>query len=587
MPQDQLSITETPNELTNDIDIAGPLGIVRLFRQSDAQILNGWQTYPALLDLEILEKVERAVSETARLLRFKGEKKIIISGAGTSGRLAMFAARTFNEILRAKGFTPLFEYLIAGGDKALIRAQEGAEDDPHQAVRDLRAALGSAQRALYIGVTCGFSAPYIAGQLDYAKQHPSIFSVLLGFNPPERARNSRIENWNKTFRDVVYAIQKKKHCLILNPIVGPEPITGSTRMKGGSATKLLLEVIFSLALLESGIVKQKEVLLHDFSAEQEVLAQVKKMIRQYEAARLAAYDEEEPLADLIERAGETLRRKGHIYYLGYPPFGILGTVDASECPPTFGADFEDVRGFIFGGWKGLLALERDLSSEGTVYRIDAREFEKVKLPRLGKNDLVIGLGMQNLQDRILTLLRESRKRGAAAAAVIVNANRRRLSREIQLCVAPHVSPEGLVRNAPIFAEYAMKLVLNAITTGGHVLTGKVYQNRMVDLRISNNKLFYRTVRIVSNIMSVSEHAAQRAVLRSIYNTDTLTHSVSELPISSHIDAARGQEKLVPKALLLSTGQFTCRTAAAALRKEPIVRNIILAMANEQKEKRIS
>jgi N-acetylmuramic acid 6-phosphate (MurNAc-6-P) etherase len=247
-----------------------------------------------------------------------------------------------------------------------------------------------------------------------------------------------------------------------------------------------------------------------------------------------------------------------------------------------------VRGFIFGGWKGLLGpaggVERDLSSEGALYRIDVCEFGKEKLPRLGNKDMVLGLGLGKIEARIVALLREAGRRGAHTAAVIVNGDTGNAQRHVEICVAPKVGPEGFVRNAPIFAEYAMKLVLNAITTGGHVLKGKVYQNRMIDLRISNNKLYYRTIRIVSTIMGVSESAARRAVLRSIYNTDALTRHVAQLPVSKHIDASTRQEKLVPKALLLATGRFNSREAAGALRKEPIVRNIIMQMLAQKNKK---
>ncbi len=73
----------------------------------------------------------------------------------------------------------------------------------------------------------------------------------MGFNPEDRARRIEVEDWDRTFADVVKSISRKKNCVILNPIVGPEPITGSTRMKSGSATKLLLETIFAAAAGES------------------------------------------------------------------------------------------------------------------------------------------------------------------------------------------------------------------------------------------------------------------------------------------------------------------------------------------------
>ena len=143
--------------------------------------------------------------------------RLIYVGAGTSGRLAMFAARTFNRLAAQIGIEPCFHYLIAGGDPALIKAKEGSEDDPITAQKDLAAITDDTDMVLYIGVSCGFSAPYIAGQLDYASDRENFFSILIGFNPPELARKIKIENWDKRFFDVVEKIKNHPHCITSNP----------------------------------------------------------------------------------------------------------------------------------------------------------------------------------------------------------------------------------------------------------------------------------------------------------------------------------------------------------------------------------
>lgn len=257
MPQHNTSITELPNSLSTDIDIASPLEIVSILRRTDAQIFNGWDTYNGLCDSSFLKSMRRAVDETAEILSFKGEKKIIVAGAGTSGRLSMFICRAFNRMARYAGIAPCFHYLIAGGDLALIKAKEGAEDDPITAQKELEEISGDAEKILYIGVTCGFSAPYIAGQLDYSSERENFFSILMGFNPTELARKIEIENWDKCFFDVVKKIKNHPRCVLLNPIIGPEPITGSTRMKGGSATKILLEVLFIAAMAKANLVSRE------------------------------------------------------------------------------------------------------------------------------------------------------------------------------------------------------------------------------------------------------------------------------------------------------------------------------------------
>jgi len=568
-----LSITETPNKLTNDIDIASPTGIVRILRQSDSQIFNGWRDFPSLSDDEIHKKIEQCVLEFIRLLKSKGKKAIIISGAGTSGRLAMYVSRTFNLLLKKKGLEPIFHYLIAGGNLALIVAQEGAEDNPRQAVTDLRKITDSADKIYYVGVTCGFSAPYVASQLFYLQNVKNSFNILFGFNSVERARNVPIENWDKTFLDVVKSIEKKKNFLILGPILGPEPITGSTRMKGGSATKIVLDTIFSIALIKLGIIKKEEISVPEIKPNMSINEMIKIMLDEYENVRKKTYEELNDIVKLIEVAGKALRAKSHIYYLGKTPEGILGNVDASECPPTFGADFEDVRGFVIGGWKKFLIDGEDLSNVGTLYRIDTNEFINTKLRGLKKTDVVIGIGEKKLDNEIINILKQSERKGANIGAIIINGSRKNIKPNY-LNILPQLRALSIAKEIPTFTEFSLKLILNAITTGGHILSGKIYQNRMIDLRISNNKLFYRTIGIISKIMGVNEEFARECLLKSVYETDKLTEKIIKAPISEHINAGSKKEKIVPRALLLATENFDISSTTKAIRKEPIVRNII-------------
>lgn len=557
-----LSITETANELTTDIDVASPEGIVRLLRASDSQIYNGYRTFPALCDDEIIAKMV-CVVEWAAPLMGRDDAVIVISGAGTSGRLAMFIARTFNHLLEQRDRPANFRYLMAGGNKALIKAQEGAEDDPHQAWTDLQAVIEGKKRVLYIGVTCGLSAPYVAGQLLQLSKRKGAQSVLLGFNPEERARNVEVENWDKTFADVVRIISRRDNCVILNPVVGPEPITGSTRMKGGSVTKLILEVIFALAATKTVLSRSgREAVL--------VADAVRGYTLAYEQTREAVYEELSDIAELVTLGGQALRGGGHIYYVGSGSPGILGIVDASECPPTYGAAFEDVCGYIVGGWKTLLGPGHDMSGEGPYYRISLDDFLREKLPKLTRRDLVVGIGSDGWHAKVADALRRSAKAGAATAAVHVGAHALPRQPVDALVCIPEV-PMSILPGFPIFEEYATKLVINALTTGAHVLCGKVYQNRMVDLRISNNKLYYRTLGIIQHIMGVSAEQAKRCLVRAIFQTDRLTPAMLNAKPSRYVEAAMSVTKVVPKALVMAGGRVTHAEAEKMIHKEPIVR----------------
>lgn len=575
MNKETVGISERPNELTTDIDIANSVEILRMFRQTDSQIFNGYKHFPALLDRETLGTIHECINQACKVINSSGKRVIIMSGAGTSGRLGMITSRAFNNIMQKHGDDSIFTYLIAGGNLALIKAQEGAEDDPNQAVDDLKALTDGADSILYIGITCGFSAPYIGGQLDYLMEKENAFSILLGFNPVELARDHDVENWDRTFRQVVEKTAKHPRCAVLNPIIGPEPVTGSTRMKGGSATKMLLETIFTTALLSSGRIfdNHKHPVLRDKKYTAAEL--VDKCLTNYDIARLAAYRVRDNIAKMMDLAGNALRNSAHIYYLGSNTIGSLGTVDASECPPTFGADFEDVRGFIRKGWEGLLGEgEEDLSHVGSEYRINWADFKAEKLPYLKEDDLVIGIADGTAEPELLEILKEASGKGAHVAAIVCN-SQEELPDFIKYRIEPKLVIDGFIAGHHTFTELTLKLVLNAITTAAHIFTGKVYKNKMVDLRISNNKLYFRTLRIIMDIIGCDAETAREALLRSIYETDVVLPEHRDARISQYVDISTPKQKIVPIALLLATGLFSYEMAKDALASDPIIRNIVM------------
>jgi N-acetylmuramic acid 6-phosphate (MurNAc-6-P) etherase len=569
-----LSITELPNELTRNIDMAGPLGIVRMLRQSDAQIAVGYNSYPALLDREILERIEQCIRTLADMLQTAKNPCVIISGAGTSGRLSTVICRELNRQLDQVGRPAIFRPIMAGGHPALIKAKEGAEDDPIMGMKELEQLSRDADRVLYIGVTCGFSAPYIAGQLDYCMQNEKFTGILLGYNPVERARDIEVENWDKTVLQVARAMEKHPRASFLNPVVGPEPITGSTRMKGGTATKMLLEAALAPALVLAGWIDQKDctITMDSDNLRQSII----QLLESYEKARVKTYLQAENLAKLVEMGGEALRNRGHIYYLGRDTAGILGLIDASECPPTFGAEFEDVRGFLDGGWDTLLGQDQreDLSQIGWEYRITFEEFAQKVMPQLSENDLVVALVVNLELGSIKKLLEETCQGPARTCLLSTGSHNPETVEGLDLKIHIDLDPAGIFPGNKAFAEMAMKLAINALTTGAHVLSGKVYENRMIDLKISNNKLFFRTLGIIQHLMGVDEETARSGLIRSIFGVDQPTEEQKNAKISDYVNKATGARKIVPRALLLTTGQMNVEQATRRLEENPAVRPIV-------------
>ena len=209
MDEGSSPITELSNYITRQIDVGTSAEIVRLLRQCDAQLFAGWEKWPSIYDKqtgEAMAKVSRAVHDVLR----NTNGAVVISGCGTSGRLAFLLSQHFNELAREQGLKPNYNYIIAGGDTALLTSQEAPEDSWEEGQEKLREMSEGCEKVVFIGVSCGLSAPFVAGQLDYCMDHPERFiPVLVGFNPVHLARDTPIKNSDKTFRDVATRLSGK------------------------------------------------------------------------------------------------------------------------------------------------------------------------------------------------------------------------------------------------------------------------------------------------------------------------------------------------------------------------------------------
>eukprot|EP00698_Gefionella_okellyi_P001337 TRINITY_DN11283_c0_g1_i1.p1 TRINITY_DN11283_c0_g1~~TRINITY_DN11283_c0_g1_i1.p1 ORF type:complete len:598 (-),score=135.62 TRINITY_DN11283_c0_g1_i1:681-2447(-) len=582
------SITELESELTNEIDVVGAQGAVRLLRQSDAQIFYGWRHFPSLLDNEVIESMKAVVHATHEILAAgRTDAVVVLAGAGTSGRIAAATARTFNAILASLGRTQCFRYLIAGGDAALLRPKENVEDNVVVAVEDLRRITSGASKVLYVGITCGFSAPYVAAQVQFALDLPAVFSAcLVGFNPLERARNVPIEGWDRTFKQVALALEQlaKREPLrysVINPVVGPEPITGSTRMKGGSATKIILDSIFATAVAQLEP-SARPLLVGGCTVE----SPLRGVLNSFGDAVVQLYkDGLDSIAAVAQAAGHSLSSHARLIYIAGGRAAIAAVTDASECMPTFGAKPTDVTAYLQNGWGDLSA--NSLSAAEAVPQIGIPYFESEVAPTLGVNDTVVFMTAQPLDGDVswmIPVAQRVKKQGAQLACVLLRggtaqgANVEQLQSLATLNVNVAFEKLMLITGCPSLADLALKLVANAISTVGYVLAGKVFRNRMIDLRISNSKLLDRAVGIVSSVMRVDKSVAENAVMSAVHlvSLDDCVRlsEVKALPASAHVSATVGRDRVVPLAMLLATGKFTTQEAAEALEKQPVVRTLI-------------
>jgi N-acetylmuramic acid 6-phosphate etherase len=260
-------LTEQRNPATTDIDRLSALEIVRVINEEDHRIAPAVATQ--------LEQVARAVELAEAAFRAGG--RLIYFGAGTSGRLGVLDS---TEMPPTYGTDPrLVQGLIAGGPKALVQAVEGAEDDREDAGRVVdEMEIGPADFAF--GIAASGSTPWVHGALTRAKQRGARTGFLLCTHP---------DDWMLAVYDVVIA-----------PLVGPEVVTGSTRMKAGTATKMVLNMISTGAMIRMGKVFGN--LMVDLRATN------LKLQDRSERILMETLDlDREAAADLLARAGDSVK----------------------------------------------------------------------------------------------------------------------------------------------------------------------------------------------------------------------------------------------------------------------------------------
>ena len=209
------------------------------------------------------------------------------------------------------------------------------------------------------------------------------------------------------------------------------------------------------------------------------------------------------IAKAIEIAERTFRAGGRLFYVGAGTSGRLGVLDASEIPPTFGADPEMVQGMIAGG---LPALTRAQEGAEDIVENGAKEVDARKI---GKNDFLIGIAASGTTPYVHAAIVRARELGAATGIISCSKLAPDVLETVDVAIVPITGPEVVTGSTRMKAGTATKLVLNMITTGAMIRLGKTYGNLMVDLRATNNKLKDRSERIVIEVCGVSRDEARK------------------------------------------------------------------------------
>jgi N-acetylmuramic acid 6-phosphate etherase len=226
--------------------------------------------------------------------------------------------------------------------------------------------------------------------------------------------------------------------------------------------------------------------------------------REDQQVALAVRRELPQIAHAVDAIVEKLRAGGRLFYVGAGTSGRLGVLDAAECPPTFGTAPYMVQALIAGGTKALRGAvegaedstsnaERDLAKSGVTNR-----------------DVVVGIAASGTTPYVLAALAWANRRGCVTVALTSNRNSP-LARVAEIAIRPETGPEAISGSTRLKAGTAQKMVLNLLSTGTMVRLGRVYENWMIHVALTNQKLRSRGQRILQEAAGVDASTAKHAL----------------------------------------------------------------------------
>ena len=737
----RVPVTERVSPHALDMESRGAAGVLEALAACDAEMWAeahadddgvGDSAHPGLSHPTVVADIARLALAVSRCVASDTPETpaaVLVVGCGTSGRLAFQCARAAERSRKAERGTndrrkkrAIFRHVIAGGDAALFQSAESCEDDRERGASDFRKAVAvyepyQIKQMVVVGVSCGLSAPYVSSFLAEAgrwRQELSrregektrVARFALGFNPrrdaPPRGGFRELfpntddfgteEFGTKSARVCVSGttrerdkrsrvVDEENEVLFINPVLGPELVAGSSRLKGGSATKIILDAAFAVAATinegrgtghERGGSSSYDATATTLRDEAELYAT--RALSAFAAATRkthASMSRDGACASACARAAAAVAAGGDVRLVSVAEFAdvadvtprvskketlsvsplnetlgvtVSALVDASEQRPTFGTPSEKYRAFGGGGWRTLMYGSDDETGEGQRTRRKAnvpprgcfevswdayvRDAEAKAADGKNKKARVSEPAAKKKRTETFLLVLFAPGAGARAARQRIAARRAIALERAKhadrggddaddapmsfafLCVRADASepktppwdedadgffdveassfsadavfvdlvdetPDEthaafLARLAPRVAELGAKLCLNAVSVAAHALSGKTFAGRMIDVRVSNAKLYHRAARIVAAAAGTDVLSAREALWRACGFDRGSNNASSSLDVSedeqeddkverSVVDAvvarASSLSSVVPIAVLLARGAF--------------------------------
>lgn len=216
------------------------------------------------------------------------------------------------------------------------------------------------------------------------------------------------------------------------------------------------------------------------------------------------------IAQAVECIVAAFQQGGRLVYIGAGTSGRLGVLDASECPPTFGVSPEMVKGIIAGGERALRHPIEGAEDSKAQAVVDLQTIQ------FSSKDVLVGIAASGRTPYVIGALEYAKSLGSVTALIASNPNSA-MANIVDIAIDTVVGPEVLTGSSRLKSGTAQKLVLNMLTTASMILMGKCYQNLMVDVQASNEKLKARAIRIVMQATDCDKALAEETLKQADQN----------------------------------------------------------------------
>ena len=237
------------------------------------------------------------------------------------------------------------------------------------------------------------------------------------------------------------------------------------------------------------------------------------------------------IAQAVERIVAAFQKGGRLVYIGAGTSGRLGVLDASECPPTFGVSPEMVKGIIAGGERALRHPIEGAEDSKAQSVIDLQTIQ------FSSKDVLVGIAASGRTPYVIGALEYAKSLGSVTVSIASNPNSA-MANIVDIAIDTVVGPEVLTGSSRLKSGTAQKLVLNMLTTASMILMGKCYQNLMVDVQASNEKLKARAIRIVMQATDCDKALAEETLKQADQNA-----KLAIMMILSGLDRAQAEALL--------------------------------------------